>query len=188
MKITKVTQEDKLHLFLDSRSLARASKNQKIEVVLQYVNDRMFEFVRSPLNDSAEKLQNVSSVRLKMEDEKLIALQVGGNDDFCDEYHVFRYEMDDIRIWANQIYDKEQCSSSEFETVLMIFVYLTLFKGLGKNNSVFVTSNQKILYKREWLSDRLGTNIMTVEESMNFNEWYDLQICPNNRHESRSAP
>lgn len=161
-----IQKTDKLGVLIDSQSfdtlLSRGDQNA--ETLLKYSDSKPFEFSRSPLDTSNNKLKEVSAFIKKYDTGNLSAIELLREK--SRSTIAFDYRMQDIEKIGKVIYKKKYLTTDEKEAVILTFIQAIINRF--DKMSILITKNSVLLKKRLWLESHFPgciLNILTMEEA-----------------------
>lgn len=174
-------QKQKLSLLLEIESLNNylSSHEKEIGKLIGYRNCEQFDFIRSNDSVNSNMLDSVEKFIIHSAKHKEIDhIKIGHKSRDPSEYLYIHFEPDMIVIedFADRIYDKDNLSSNELNSVMLVFMHSMFisYRIYHENLYSLVTENKKLLENREWLEKkfRKKLNIMTTQETMRYMDLY----------------
>lgn len=157
----------KLGLLIDSKTFSSllSRGNKDAEKLLKYSKSKHFQFVRSPSASVPNELRNVPEILPKYDDNgNLTAIEIAR--DKSHHMLAFRYRMRDIEKIGEKIYNRKNLSSSEKESIILVFIQAVLNRFNDKN--ILITGNKTLLKYRLWFESHFPgcpLNVATVAEA-----------------------
>lgn len=170
---------EKVSVFIESESIQKVSKsNNDLEHLLQYRNEENFQFIRSPLSvNKLKPLNSIDQFSILYENddvEQIKRITIGDETIPVGTSYTqisFNYRLEEIKLFTKYIYQKTRITQNELGPVLMLHIYMTIFKfyvhSKDTRNIIFLTQDNLLLKNREKFEKKLGKlNIMTLKETM----------------------
>jgi len=162
-----IKKEGNLKIFFDTKCFNHllCKNNLDVEKILNYMNSKPFEFIRSPFDTNNNKLKKILTYYEKYDfKEDLSSIEI-----IREESHScvgFGYKMQDVESVGKTIYDKNFLTKDEKEAVKLVFIQVELMRS--KDSDIFITQNETLLKKRLWFESHfpgLPINIVSLSEA-----------------------
>jgi len=157
-----IKREGNLKIFLDTKCFNHhlCKNNLDLEKILNYMNSKPFEFIRSPFDTNNNKLKKILTYYEKYDfKEDLSSIEI-----IREKSHScigFGYKMQDVESVGKTIYDKNFLTKDEKEAVKLVFIQVVLMRS--KDSDILISQNGTLLKKRLWLESHFpGLPINTV--------------------------
>lgn len=171
--------EDPLRILVDTASMNEelADGNDAASRVLQYAENREFQFARTPETQRNEALERIPPYAIEKANNGQRVVSVDG-DEQGESSLLFGYQEQDIRDIAARVYsddidahatDVKEVTDQEVATVRKVFVHATF--NYHDEGHLFVTNREEFLSNRRWFETHFPggqLNIMCLREAVEY--------------------
>lgn len=173
-----IKNKNKLGILIDSETFEYylIQKNRVANAILNLNGYKNLRIIRTPMDTKIQKLNEIVEYKLTyynkqntVNNQNKIEI-ISSN---IEEIHLFKYQIENLRIIAERFNDQDTKSLDVFEKLVQIFVQATLnrserFSDKNNKSNIFISEDKFLLQNRYWFEShfpQVPLNIVTVDES-----------------------